>query len=147
MVWGEGSYTYCYKYQAENSRWHWARQVYAVIYNSPLMFTLDYSNTCLLPISLSWKAKWHCPGNKYPHGAYRHLIIKPRWIFSLSGLSKQLSQSCYVVTESWLPTQNYSNKIINGWLHSWDLSTGIVVKKKRHKLFYLASGMWWGGLL
>lgn len=124
---GEGSYTYCYKYQAENSRRLWARQVYAAIYNRPFMFTLDCSNTCLLRVSLSCKAKWHYPGNKYPHGAYRHLTIKPCWIFSLSGLSKPLSQSCYVVTQSWLSTQNYSEKIRNGWIHSWDLSTGIVV--------------------
>lgn len=82
---GEGSYTYCYKYQAEKVRWLWVRRVFAAIYDRPCMFTLDCTNTCLLPICLSCKAKWQCPGNKYPHGAHTHLIIKllPLDIFSI----------------------------------------------------------------
>lgn len=85
-VWfGGGELHVLLQVPTEKVRWLWARRVFATIYNRPCMFTLDCNNTCLFRICLSCKAKWQCPGNKYPHGAHTHLIIKllPLDIFSI----------------------------------------------------------------
>lgn len=79
---GEGSYMYCYKYQQR--KWDDFEQDVS-LQRLTIDPALDCTNTCLFRICLSCKAKWQCPGNKYPHGAHTHLIIKllPLDIFSI----------------------------------------------------------------
>lgn len=135
---GEGSYMYRYKYQAENARWLWARRVFAAIYT----FTLACTNTCLLPICLSCKAKWQCLATStLMELTHIWLSSCSHWIFSLSGFSKQLSVMLSGYTKLVINSKWLKDKIRNGYIaETWAQKK----KKKRGKLFYQTSCMWWG---